>query len=773
MTKNHESGLKPWPELWKEILAYKVLDTTDCDLTPDESGWISIRCPLHDDENPSFRVNIESGGIHCFTGCKVGKNLNDLQALVMDKVPGEGGSGKPKDIIGDLAQRRLLPSDWLQKEFGIAIGNGGYLLPACDPLADPFIEADEIVNSTEDEIETIFSQREQHTQFKRGAWLGDDSSRPKYAWRPKFKKGADFGPKDLVYNLHRIKGKTVYITAGAPDCWVMWYAGFDAISFLGGESALPSGRAVSRIKAAGVQEAYVVYDNDRTGREGARDVAVELSKRGISAWVLYLPDDLGEKADITDLWKRVDGDIEKFEEILNNCQTKGWSADVKEEEERASPPVTIENLPADVWVEPFARYRSIMTRATDAPDDYHLFVLLTVIGSLIGRRAYVHFGKKLFPNLFCCLIGTTGITRKSTAINYGLQMGRDVDKKLHVTEGGGSAEGILERLAFADSDPADRKTIEGAMGWRGHAVDDQGNPLDEEWLESSTPHRRLLVHQDEFTNLLNKAKSGKSAGSTLIPTLLKSYDSPPDIRLPTRSKPLYIVNPVISMLAASTAEFLTRSFVEEDWHSGFGNRMIWCRKESDRVLVFPPQPDASEWDKIAGYIKDRVLGLKWQGKAALNKEGNEFKLSDDARAEWERIYLDWIENRDTSNPDHVAATQRVPEHAMKIALILAVMAPDDNEAHEIIDEDVEIAWEISKFAEHSAKSLVDQLVQEEEAARERIVIEWIKGKGSVKKEDIRHRFHRYGSATFNRMMNGMEEAGILEKNEAGRYIIVG
>jgi hypothetical protein len=225
------------------------------------------------------------------------------------------------------------------------------------------------------------------------------------------------------------------------------------------------------------------------------------------------------------------------------------------------------------------------------------------------------------------------------------------------------------------------------------------------------------------------------------------------------------------MLAASTAEFLTRSFHEEDWHSGFGNRMVWCREESDRIITFPPQPDANEWDKIAGYIKDRILSLKWQGKTAISTEGNEFKLSDDAKEAWERIYVDWVENRDTTNPDHVAATQRVPEHAMKFALILAIMA-EENESLEIIDEDVEIAWDIARFSEASAVTLVDQLVQEEEAARERIVIEWIKGKGSVKKEEIRHRFHRYGSATFNRMISNMEEAGILEKNEVGKYIVI-
>lgn len=31
-------------------------------------GWIPVKCPFHDDHNPSLVVNLDHGGFHCF-GC--------------------------------------------------------------------------------------------------------------------------------------------------------------------------------------------------------------------------------------------------------------------------------------------------------------------------------------------------------------------------------------------------------------------------------------------------------------------------------------------------------------------------------------------------------------------------------------------------------------------------------------------------------------------------------------------------------------------------------
>lgn len=46
-------------------------------LSPRESGWTKIRCPLHDDRTPSASVNIEINRWQCFT-CSLNEDSFDV-----------------------------------------------------------------------------------------------------------------------------------------------------------------------------------------------------------------------------------------------------------------------------------------------------------------------------------------------------------------------------------------------------------------------------------------------------------------------------------------------------------------------------------------------------------------------------------------------------------------------------------------------------------------------------------------------------------------------
>ena len=48
----------------------------------------------------------------------------------------------------------------------------------------------------------------------------------------------------------------------------------------------------------------------------------------------------------------------------------------------------------------YADYRQMLRQTTEASDAFHYFAFMTNAGSLIGRRAYLPYGLKLFGNLF-------------------------------------------------------------------------------------------------------------------------------------------------------------------------------------------------------------------------------------------------------------------------------------------------------------------------------------------------------------------------------------
>jgi hypothetical protein len=779
-----KNGLKPWAEVWQTIIDLRFVNLDDAELTPNEEGWITVRCPFHNDESPSFRVNLETGSVKCMShDCAAKRDITNLNQLELAATDTDiRHSSKPRDPVGDLANRRKLPKEYLVDRWGLEITPGGYTMRGNDPFVDTSLEAPE-EEGMDDEARRQHRKkhRTNYRYFKRGAYIDPENTRwPKYAWKPALKK-TKVKAQDLVYNLDAVRGDQVMIAAGPPDVWVLEYAGFNAISFLAGESGPPSSRAVNRVYEHGVREATIIYDVDEAGREGADKVAVALSKHGIECVVLELPETLGEKADITDLWVHCDGDKDTFMTALEHCESRKWTADVRVEMAHAHPPAEPIRLPEFCWVEPFDAYREALAQSTEACDEYHFFSLLNVIGALFGRRVYTYYARKLYPNQYTCLVGPTGMARKSTAMGFALNVieyieqmvGRNrsaFESKLRRTEASGSAEGLMEAMAFADiDDPEEIEVTRAAMGQR-KGKNEDGSSVTEEYLLDKQ-QRRLLIVQDEFTQLLAKAKAGaKGGGGTMIPHLLRAYDAPSEIRLPTRHHPLVIVNPIVSILSGSTSEFLSKFFDEDEWYSGFGNRILFVEGTPKATIPQPKEPDDKELEFVVTYLREtfeRYASLGYNIK---------FELTDEATAYWAERYEAWMGGRGEYNEDKLAGTQRVPEYAMKVALLIAALERDQdfkNGKFVIADLHVHIGWAVAGLAEQAALRLVEQLAVERIAVYEQRLIAFLAEKGEADKRTLRQRFSRLSSETFNRLLDNMEKSESIEQNAAGNFILVG
>ncbi len=772
--------LPPWPKVWESILALRPAVLDGLDLTPNEDGWISIRCPGHDDDTPSLRLNPESGGVRCMASCSPMSdvtNLNSLEDFILDRTTKRRRGKRPKDVVGDLAERRMLPRDWLIDTFGISAGAGGYSIPVDDPEVDPDIEIDYEIDG--------LKARQRHYQIKRGAWYDKDiTSRPKYHWEPKLSKSG-VKSQSLVYNLNRIrdklpKEKLVYVCAGAPDVWIMQRAGFPAISFLAGEGNMPNQRAVNKLIEAGVKEVYVVYDVDPTGAEATEKLAVELAQAGLGVTTIQLPEDLGKGGDLTDLWLRVGADSDAFEQALHETEKRVWPAEdvpVRDAKraERSRKTHESEGLPDECWVPPFDDYRASLKGNTAACNEYHFFALMNVIGAVLGRRAFVYQGKRLYPNQYTVLIGPTA-SFKSTANSRAVDlvealydkedMGRLDGPRLTIEQAMGSPEGLLEAAVFADAKDADeREAIEVAMGWK-QATADDGHTFDEEYLYEQ-PQRRLLIHQDEFCRLLSKATSG-SGGAGFIPHLLTAFDCPKDIRLRTRKRPLVLINSCTSILSDSTLSKLSQYFDDIEWTSGFGNRIIFVDGHTVDPLPRTAPPDELLWMKVVDQIRDAFEALPWRGRGD-QKLGNEFVLDERAGEVWDEQYLAWANGRrDSHAEDELAATERVQEYAMKFALIYAVMT--ENHKQTIVEEDVVLGWKAARYAETVTLALMGKLIDEKQARWQEQLKEYIAINQPIKKRVLQQHFRRIPAPQLRVILEALEEMGVVQ-NVARGYVM--
>src|SRR5262249_55883430 len=87
-------------------------------------------------------------------------------------------------------------------------------------------------------------------------------------------------------------------------------------------------------------------------------------------------------------------------------------------------------VPSIVWTGPTQRYLELVGPCTEARAEFRLATLITVVGSLLGRRCWVSQPHPTYPNFYTLLVGTTGDTRKTTAYRFGVNLLRNVAEQL-------------------------------------------------------------------------------------------------------------------------------------------------------------------------------------------------------------------------------------------------------------------------------------------------------------------------------------------------------
>jgi hypothetical protein len=312
-----------------------------------------------------------------------------------------------------------------------------------------------------------------------------------------------------------------------------------------------------------------------------------------------------------------------------------------------------EALPVIAWRGLAGCYRDLVAPCTEAPEAFHYGSLITAVGCLIGRRAWIMTPHKTYPNFYVLLIGKTGHTRKSTAYQYGLNLLED------------AAGALAEKT----------KRLHGLASAEGLAAAMQGKE----------PFRVLCV-EDEFKSLITKGR--QKAVENLIPKITELFNCPPRFEVNTKKDPILIENPFLSIIAASTQAWFEESLSSADVSGGFLNRWLVFSGAPGPALSFPPQIDHRGWD-------DFVLDVC---EAIENASGN-FAFSKDAMAAYDQFYVR-IHKEYTSE-----ATARTDLHAKKLGLIYAILARHK----EIEREDIESGMAVAEYCAQVVEPLAARL----------------------------------------------------------------
>lgn len=203
-------------------------------------------------------------------------------------------------------------------------------------------------------------------------------------------------------------------------------------------------------------------------------------------------------------------------------------------------------LPPDGFLREYVEFAA---DATDAPEVFHLFSGLAILAAVLGRRIYLPFGDgTLFPNVWIVLLAASSTFHKSTALSIGGRVLRHVD----------------EQVIFP-------------------------NEFTPEVLTANLSEKpTCLMFWSEMKNLLGLFERPYMAGTKELLTEL--YDCPDRYVRKLRGECFTIERPAVSILAATTIDWLVATMRHSDVAGGFTARFVFVPAYAKSRDVALPAP---------------------------------------------------------------------------------------------------------------------------------------------------------------------------------------
>ena len=212
-----------------------------------------------------------------------------------------------------------------------------------------------------------------------------------------------------------------------------------------------------------------------------------------------------------------------------------------------------------------------------------LVAFLTVVGSLVGRGAYMPVGAaNHYANLFSVIVGETSSGRKGTVMQEAKRFATMIDPTIATRMLGGlsSGEGLIEAVRDARDDEAPVKSGELPVSKR---------------LDNGISDKRLLVTESEMGQALQAA--GRD-GNTLSAVLRMAWDGD-ELRTLARSNKNVCRQPHISIFGNITLDELQRLLTSTDRTNGFANRFLWVCARRSQELPFGGNVDEGSLQELA------------------------------------------------------------------------------------------------------------------------------------------------------------------------------
>lgn len=385
------------------------------------------------------------------------------------------------------------------------------------------------------------------------------------------------------------------------------------------------------------------------------------------------------------------------------------------------------------WIKTFLDYASF----GEAPMKFLFWTGVSTVAGALRRRVWLDMKNfQWVPNFYIVLVAPPGVVSKSTTINIGMNLLRDVDG-----------------VKFGP----DSITWQALVTQFAAAQELVYQPATQEYLPMSC----LTIASDEFgtffrpddndmVNLLIALWDGKRGSFSKI-TKMAGSDS--------------IENPWINMIACTTPTWIADNFSQYMIGGGFTSRCIFIYADKKRQLVAYPDESApgSYHEVQAKLIHDLEV---------ISTLTGEFKLTQAAR-EWGRH---WYATHNAAKPAGLDTDQfggylaRKQTHIHKLAMVLTASRQNDL----LIEQDVlEAAEGFVTALEKDMPLIYSRIGQTEITRGSSQIMDIVSRRGSVARDELYAQlFRTMNFRDFEMALTGAIQAGHLIQQQVGDKLIV-
>lgn len=385
------------------------------------------------------------------------------------------------------------------------------------------------------------------------------------------------------------------------------------------------------------------------------------------------------------------------------------------------------------WIKTFLDFASF----SEAPMKFLFWTGVSTVAGALRRRVWMDMKNfQWVANFYIVLVAPPGVVSKSTTINVGMNLLRDVP---------------------------DIKFGPNSITWQ--ALVTQFNAAQEMVFQPEIsdylPMSCLTIASDEFgtffrpndpdmVNLLIELWDGKK-GSYEKVTKMSGEDR--------------IENPWINLIACTTPTWIADNFSQYMIGGGFTSRCIFVYAEKKRQLVAYP-------DKAAppNYYETREKLI--HDLEIISTLIGEYKLAPEAREWGER----WYEKHNASRPEHLNMDQfggylsRKQTHIHKIAMVLAASRSNDL----VIErETLEAAEGFVTALEKDMPQIYSRIGQTEITRGSSQILDLVARRGELPREDLfKMLFRTMSYKDFEMALTGAIQAGHVIQIQQGNQLIV-